>query len=155
MKKNVAFTFFVSVLLLPSLALAQGLGSIVGIVTDPSGAVVVSAQVKATEQGTGLSRGATTNSEGYYVISALRPAEYTLTIAASGFRTFTERSVNLLADKTLTLNAKLGVGGTTEVFQGSGNPLQVDHPAGARKKYIQHRHIRHLPLHTPPTSTPS
>src|SRR5260370_17772282 len=126
MKKNVAFTFFVSVLLLPSLALAQGLGSIVGIVTDPSGAVVVSAQVKATEQGTGFSRGATTNSEGYYVISALRPAEHTLTIAASGFRTCSERSVTLLADQTLTLHAKLVVGGTPQYLEFSRHPLHAD-----------------------------
>jgi hypothetical protein len=146
MKKNVAFTFFLSVLLLPSLALAQGLGSIVGIVTDPSGAVVVSAQVKATEQGTGLSRGATTNSEGYYVISALRPAEYTLTIAASGFRTFTERSVTLFADQTLTLNAKLGIGGTTEVVEVTGNPLQVDTSTGGIKQVIEQERISELPL---------
>jgi len=62
MKKNVAFAIALSFLLVPGLALAQGLGSIVGTVTDPSGAVVVSAQVKVTEQGTGLSRESNTNS---------------------------------------------------------------------------------------------
>src|SRR5262245_58371712 len=126
MKKNVAVAVGLSILLLPSLALAQGLGSIVGTVTDPSGAVVISAQVKATEQGTGLSRSATTNAEGYYVMSSLRPATYTLTITATGFRTLTESGVTLLADQTLTLNSKLGLGGTTEVVAVTGNPLQVD-----------------------------
>src|SRR5215831_6275817 len=96
MNKNIAFAIALSFLLVPGLALAQGLGSIVGTVTDPSGAVVVSAQVKVTEQGTGFTRNAATNSEGYYVLSSLRPAEYTLTISATGFRPFTETKVTLL-----------------------------------------------------------
>jgi hypothetical protein len=146
MKKNVAFTVLFGILLLPSLALAQGLGSIVGIVTDPSGAVVVSAQVKATEQGTGLSRSATTNSEGYYVISSLRPAEYTLTISATGFRTLTESKVTLQADQTLTLNATLALGGTTEVVEVAGNPLQVDTSTAAMKQVIEQERIEELPL---------
>src|SRR5215813_441982 len=146
MKKNVAFAIALSFLLFPGLALAQGLGSIVGTVTDPSGAVVVAAQVKATEKGTGLSRGSNTNSDGYYVINSLRPAEYTVTIAAAGFRPFTETKVTLLADQTLTLNAKLAMGAATEVVEVSGNPLQVDTSTAAIKQVIEQERIEELPL---------
>src|SRR5215470_11814805 len=146
MKKNVAFAIALSFLLVPGLALAQGLGSIVGTVTDPSGAVVVSAQVKVTEQGTGFTRNAATNSEGYYVLSSLRPAEYTLTISATGFRPFTETKVTLLADQTLTLNAKLVMGAANEVVEVTGNALQVDTSTAAIKQVIEQERISELPL---------
>jgi len=146
MKKNVAFAIALSFLLVPGLAFAQGLGSIVGTVTDPTGAVVVSAQVKVTEQGTSLSRASTTNAEGYYVINSLRPADYTVTIAASGFRPFTENRVTLLADQTLTLNAKLAMGSTSEVVEVSGNALQVDTSTAAMKQVIEQERIEELPL---------
>ena len=54
----------------------QGLGSIVGTVKDPSGAVIANAKVTATEAGKGFSRSATTDSSGYFVLGSLRPAEY-------------------------------------------------------------------------------
>src|SRR5690349_19427105 len=46
---------------------AQGLGSVVGTVTDPSGGVVPSAKVKVTDEGTSLTREATTNVQGMFV----------------------------------------------------------------------------------------
>lgn len=146
MKKHVAFTALLVILLLPSLTLAQGLGTIVGTVTDPTGAVVISAQVRVTERGTGLSRSATTNSEGYYVISSLRPATYALTITASGFRILSESEVTLLADQTLTLNTRLALGGTSEVVEVTGNPLQVDTSTAAMKQVIEQERIEELPL---------
>jgi protocatechuate 3,4-dioxygenase beta subunit len=62
-----------SLFAVPSLMLAQGLGGIVGTITDPSGAVVPGAQVRATESGTGVTRSAVTDAQGYYVLSSLRP----------------------------------------------------------------------------------
>jgi len=53
---------------------AQGLGSILGTVTDPTGAAVASAKIRATQAGTSFAREAISNTDGYYVISALSPA---------------------------------------------------------------------------------
>src|SRR5262245_22940805 len=69
-------------------AYAQGFGSIVGNVTDPSGAVIANARVTVTEQGTGFARVAVSDAEGHYVLTSLRPAQYDLSIEATGFRTF-------------------------------------------------------------------
>ena len=50
-------------------ARGQGLGSIVGAVTDQAGAVIPNAKVTATEVGTGFSRTATTDTEGRYLLA--------------------------------------------------------------------------------------
>jgi len=132
--------------LIPLTALAQGLGSVVGTVTDPSGAVVPGAQVKATEAGTGLSRTAATDAQGYYVISALRPADYVVTIEARGFRTTSLKAVTLLANQTLTLNTKLEVGSATEVIDVTESASQVDTTTGTIKQVIEYTRVLDLPL---------
>src|SRR5882724_5928911 len=95
-------------------AFGQGLGRIVGTVQDPSGATILNASVTVTEVGKGFSRTATTDANGYYVLNALRPAEYDLSVEASGFHAFDQKAISLLADQTLTLNVSMQVGAVTE-----------------------------------------
>jgi len=136
----------VAVCIISALSHAQGQGSIGGTVTDPTGAVVASAQVKATQSGTGLIRTATSDAQGYYVINSLRPAEYSVSVEASGFRTFTQTKVTLLADQSLTLNAKLTVGNPTEVVEVTGSALAVDVSTPTIKQVIEQERISELPL---------
>src|SRR5262249_1371292 len=136
----------VLVLAVPLLARAQGLGSISGTVTDPSGAIVVSAKVEVSDAATGFSRATTTDSEGYYLISSLRPAEYTVTVTSAGFRTFTQSNVVLQADQVLTLNPKLVVGSTNEMVEVQANALQVDTSTSTVRQVIEQERIMELPL---------
>lgn len=129
-----------------TLSHAQGLGSIAGTVTDPSGAVVSSASVKATQEATGFSRTTTTDTQGYYLFDALRPADYTLTIQATGFRTFTQTKLTLLADQALTISPKLTLGTSTEVVEVTGNAVQVDVSTPTIKQVIESQRISELPL---------
>jgi hypothetical protein len=134
------------VLALPLLAGAQGLGSMSGTVTDPSGAVVPSAQVKVADPATGFSRSATTDSQGYYMIASLRPADYTVTVTAASFRTFTQTNVTLLADQALSLNPRLAMGSTSEVVEVHANALQVDTSTSTIRQVIEQERIAELPL---------
>src|SRR5438309_9722553 len=86
MKKQTLSIFFL-LLAFSAASIAQGLGSIVGTLTDPSGAVLPGAKITAVEAGTGLNRTAVTDSQGYYVIPSLKPAQYSVSAEASGFRT--------------------------------------------------------------------
>ena len=61
-------------------------GSFIGFVTDPGGAAISGAKVTATNEATGLTRTATTDSSGEYVIGLLPVGTYTLTFEASNFR---------------------------------------------------------------------
>src|SRR5262245_46634791 len=100
MKRYLVLTV-IAIMMFVVLAHAQGLGTISGTVTDPSGAVLPSANVTVTEVGTGLSRSAVTDANGGYVIPSLRPADYLLTVEAPDFRKFVQRGIVLLADQSL------------------------------------------------------
>src|SRR5579859_3279423 len=149
MKKNIALNlvFLWLVLLLASaVSYGQGFGSIVGTVTDSTGSVIVSATVKATEVGTGLSRNVTTDAQGYFVIPTLRPAQYNLGVAATGFRPFSQKDVTLLADQTLTVNVEMKAGGNNEVVEVIGQPVQVNVADGTASQVIDRSRISNLPL---------
>ena len=145
MKKHVLFVLL-ALLFVPVSSRAQGLGSLDGRVSDPSGAAVASAKVIATQQGTTYSRTAVTDAEGLYVIPSLEPSTYNLTVEAAGFSTSKENGINLLADQTLTVNFGLKLGMTTEVVMVSGNALQVDTSTSTLKQVIEQQRLVELPL---------
>jgi hypothetical protein len=145
MKKNVLIVFF-ALLFAPLYSHAQGLGSILGRVTDPAGAGVAGAQVTATQQGTGFSRAATTDPDGLYVIPSLQPAVYTLTVEAKGFSISKQHDITLLADQSLTVNVDLKLGAVTEIVNVTTNAVQVDTATSTLKQVIEGQRISELPL---------
>jgi hypothetical protein len=127
-------------------AYAQGFGSIVGNVTDPSGSVIANARVTVTERGTGFARTAVTDAEGHYVLTSLRPAQYDLSIEAAGFRTFSQKGLTLLADQALTVNVTAQVGTKEEVVNVTGDAIQVDTSTPTLKQVIEKERLTELPL---------
>ena len=77
--------------LLPNPALAQGAGTIRGVVTDPSSAVVPGATVVAS--GNGVSRSAKSDGQGRYALPNLPVGSYAVRADAAGFVTFSQESV--------------------------------------------------------------
>src|ERR1700676_1327359 len=145
MKRNVLVAFF-ALLFAPLFSHAQGLGSILGRVTDPAGAGVAGAQVTAIQEGTGFSRAASTDTDGFYVLPSLQPATYALTVEAKGFNTSKEHGITLLADQTLTVNMGLKLGVVTQVVTVEGNALQVDTSTSTLKQVIEQERLIELPL---------
>jgi len=78
--------------IMPTAARAQALGVITGSVTDPSGAAVPRAHITATETGTGFERSIATDDTGRYTVPSLRPTEYSLTVEASGFSKYVQKT---------------------------------------------------------------
>src|ERR1700686_1776001 len=68
-------------------------GSISGTVTDPQGAVVSGAAVKATNTGTGITLAATSDSSGAFHFNLIPVGEYKLEIAAAGFKTALQNNI--------------------------------------------------------------
>src|ERR1700733_7244443 len=80
-----------AVLLLISLSgySQSDVGTISGFIRDQSAAVVPAAQVSILDESTGEEHTATSDSQGHYTITNLRPAIYSMTVEAKGFKKFT------------------------------------------------------------------
>ena len=127
-------------------ALAQGLATLRGTVSDSSGAVVPSAEVTLAQVGTGLSRVVSTDAEGSYLIPALQPAGYILTAQAKGFRQSTRKGITLLADTSVTVNVQMEVGDATQTLTVEAASTQVDTTTGTQSQVINQTQMVELPL---------
>jgi hypothetical protein len=128
------------------LAFSQGFGTILGTVTDPSGALVVSAKVTAVESATGASREAITNTAGEFVIPGLRPTNYTLTVEASGFNKYTQSNIVLTADQSQTVNIALTVGQASQTVTVEATAQQADTYTSTLKEVVDSQRMVDLPL---------
>jgi len=126
---------------------AQGLGKIVGTVTDPSGAAIAGAKVVATQAATGVATEAVTNSTGGYVFPVLPPTTYNVTISAAGFATTTQKGVLLQADQAVTVSLSLKVGAATaEEITVTTEVPQVDTVTGTLSQVVDSARVNELPL---------
>jgi hypothetical protein len=130
----------------PSRLLAQGYGSIVGTVTDATGAAVAGATVTATQTDTGRLTVVTSSQTGAFVFPTLPPAPYSLTVAATGFEKFDQTGLVLQADQSVTVNAKLAVGAATETVEVSSAVPQIDTTTGTLSQVIDQERVVDLPL---------
>jgi hypothetical protein len=131
---------------LSGLAFSQGFGTIVGTVTDPSGALVASAKVTAVEVGTGASREAVTNAAGGFVIPGLRPTNYTLTVDAPGFNKYTQTNIQLTADQSATINVALTLGQAAQAITVETSVVQTDTYTSTLKEVVDSQRMVDLPL---------
>jgi hypothetical protein len=129
-----------------TLGYGQGVGSIVGTVTDSTGAVIPSASVKIIQTGTGLERTVTVNAQGYFVAPSLRPSQYDVSVSSEGFRSYTQRNVTLGADQTVTVNVKLEVGSTVQSVTVTTDPPQVNTTTGVLSQVVDQQRMIEMPL---------
>ena len=103
------------------------MGTITGVVTDPSNAVVPDATVTVKDKATGDTRTTTTNSAGRYVFVNVRPGTYDITITKTGFAKVSIPSdvveVGMVSTNNVTL--KVGSEAQTVEVQATGVELQT------------------------------
>jgi len=120
-------------------------GSIVGTVTDPSGAVVSSAKVTITNKATGQIVETTSNATGAFSAGLLKPGNFTLRVEATGFKT-TELPVVVLVDTTSTASVKLQLGQTSEVVEVTGSEVAVNTEQATVQGVLTATQIENLPV---------
>jgi len=106
-------------LLLPFVATAQvrTTGEIHGVVTDPSGNVVPSAQVDVTDAATGIAKSLKTGPDGSFLFLALTPGKYNVKVTANGFQAAVYSDVVVDAARRTDLPVALKVGQLTETVE--------------------------------------
>jgi hypothetical protein len=95
-------------------AYSQETASIVGTVTDPTGASVPAAKVTVTNTDNGFVRNTVTNATGNYAASALGIGHYTVRVEAPGFKAFERTGITLNVNDTVRADAALLVGEARE-----------------------------------------
>ena len=124
----------------------SGVANTRGSVTDEQGAGVAGAQVTMTNQDTAYSRSQKSDSGGNYVFSSLPIGRYSLSVAAQGFKTFTERDIVLHVNDNLNFDAQLRVGAVTETVEVSASPTQVELTSAELSSTITGEQATQLPL---------
>ncbi|HET9408208.1 MAG TPA: carboxypeptidase regulatory-like domain-containing protein [Candidatus Sulfotelmatobacter sp.] len=120
-------------------------GSIQGVVTDPSGAVVSGAKVIISNKATGRVITVATTSAGAYASGALTPGDYTLHIEASGFKS-AETTLTVQVGVTATGNVKLQVGQSSQVVEVQSTTLAVNTEQATVQGVLNAQQIESLPI---------
>ncbi len=121
-------------------------GAINGTVTDPSGAAVAGATVKATESATGLDHSTNTSTEGQFSIQDIPLGFYKVSIAATGFPTNTVDKVEVVAGTIYTLNVQLKLGPSSTTVEVSAAAITLDTTTSAQTMSIQEDVVQNAPL---------
>ena len=124
----------------------QTTGSIVGTVKDQQGAVVNTANVKATNVDTGFSRSGPVNGYGEYRIDYLPVGKYTVEATAPSFERSVQQNIALDVDQTVTVEIKLTVGAQTQTVTVSEAPPPINTADAVLGRTIEPDEIIGLPL---------
>ncbi len=122
-------------------------GSLTGVVTDPSGAVVPGAKVTLTDAGKKFDYPATTDNSGRYLIRPLPPSTYNLTVEAKGFSKYLQNNVVLAVNQNASVDVALTVGKesqTIEVIAATAAQLATQDAATGQE--LDRNMINELPL---------
>ncbi len=134
--------------IVPTLLFAQATvstGSIVGTVSDPSGAVISGATVTITNVATGQTIEIATNSSGSFNSGALVPGDYKVLMSAKSFSS-TETTVTVLVGNTATVNVRLRIGNEKEVIEVQDSALRVNTEQPTVQGVLTAKQIENLPI---------
>lgn len=97
-----------------------------GLVTDPTGAVLVGVKLTATNMGTNVSYESVSKSDGGFVFLNLPVGTYKVSAMTPGFRTYTTTPITLTVDQVYVLNVKMELGQVSEQLTVEANPVEVN-----------------------------
>ncbi|MGE0131813.1 MAG: carboxypeptidase regulatory-like domain-containing protein [Blastocatellales bacterium] len=146
--KSIGFGLFVS--LFAAFAITGAAQSdntqISGFVKDQAGGVISGAKVTVKSDARAFERSATTNAEGYFVITQLPPGLYTVTVEASGFKLYQENSRKLDPNLPASLDVALQPGQVTETVTVTASVAQVQSESATVGRLVEAKQVEYLQL---------
>jgi hypothetical protein len=125
---------------------SQTTATIVGTVTDTSGAVVPNVSITVTSQDTGLTRKITSNQGGNYVAPLLPVGHYSITAEANGFKKKTTTGIVVQVDQEPRVDIVLEVGAVNESVTVSGEATQLQTENAVVGQVVDTRYTTEIPL---------
>lgn len=130
-----------------SVAAQVDTASLTGQVNDPQGAAISGARIVITSQATNIRAETTTNGEGYYTFTNLRPNLYTIEITQPGFKTELRKDVELNVGQKARIDFQLTVGEASAVVDvTSDNQAQLQREDASLGNVVDNRRVTTLPL---------
>ena len=123
-----------------------GTGTIQGIVTDPTGAIVPDATVTLTEESTHVTRTIHSDKSGSYVFPNIEVGTYTVSVAAQGFQTYARTHNILEVGSNIGVDAKLTVGEAQQTVTVEAEGLALQTEDAKFKQTVDQREVTELPL---------
>lgn len=120
--------------------------SVVGRVTDSTGAVIPGIAVRITNLDTNQFQQGVANAIGDYTLPYLNPGKYALEAKGDGFRTHKQTEFTLEVDQTLRIDIKMEVGAVTESVTITDTPPALNTESGARGDVTSNEEITEIPL---------
>ncbi|HXM50360.1 MAG TPA: carboxypeptidase-like regulatory domain-containing protein, partial [Pyrinomonadaceae bacterium] len=147
--KSVLLMAFAAILLsFASAANAQTFrGSILGTVTDSSGAAIPGAAVAVKNFNTGLSRTVSTSEDGTYSVPELPIGTYTVTVEKAGFKRGAVTGLKVEVSSELRADVALQTGEVTQVIEVTGDELpQVESTSNVLGGIVESKVVTNLPV---------
>jgi Carboxypeptidase regulatory-like domain/TonB dependent receptor len=145
-KSVVPIFLLVSILLIPSLLFADVTGSILGVVRDPSQAVLKGARIRITNVQTNLSQEVTSADDGSYRFLALPVGTYTLNVTLGGFQQFNATDIVLKVNDELRIDVPMRLGNVQEEVTISASQVRVETENTQLGDVIDSQKMLNLPL---------
>ena len=143
------FCFLLLAVFSVSSAFSQAVSAtIVGTVTDASGAAVANAKVTVTEMNTGIGHSMTSNESGNYTLGNVPPGRYQVAVEMNGFKKELKENIDVVVDSTARIDMQLSPGNITETVEVSASAPVLKADRADVTTTIQNVAIEELPMGT-------
>ncbi len=122
------------------------LGTVVGLITDESGAAIPHVAVLITNEATAASRSVISNESGSYTVPSLPPGVYTVQAEMKGFRTEIQKGLKLDVAQTLRIDMALKVGDVNERVEVSATAVTLQTDSSTVATTVDNKKVVELPL---------
>ncbi|HYK34668.1 TonB-dependent receptor [Alloacidobacterium sp.] len=142
-------TLLVLLLMVPALRVlgqAGATGTILGTITDSTGAVLPNVKVTVTNTATNVKYNTVSSSTGDYTAPSLNPGSYTVSASANGFQTSVTQSFVLAVDQKVRIDMSLKPGAVTETVELTAQAVQLDTDSAALSQEMSGQQVAALPL---------
>jgi hypothetical protein len=130
----------------PRLVAQAVTATLVGQVSDASGASLGDAQVTVTEQQTGITTQRTTNESGNYEFTFLPPGIYTVSVQHEGFDTGVTKDISVAVNTTVRVNIVLNVGSTAQSVTVNGGTPELQTDRADISGQVESKQVSELPV---------
>jgi Carboxypeptidase regulatory-like domain/TonB dependent receptor len=144
--RSLLFSLLLLFAILPAATAQLYSGSVTGLITDPSGAVIPSAKVTLVDQDKGYSFTATTDSSGRYLLRSITPGTYNISVEAPNFQTQREDNVRVDVNQNVALDFHMKVGTASSSVEVNADTVQLQTEDAVTGQVVNRKFINDLPL---------